>query len=70
MRGRFQLTLMVILAFSSGACDRKANANSHASVTVELSPPRPYRPQPGFSLATDLPDKNDELAEAQRTSRD
>lgn len=51
----FRLGLTAALAVLVTGCDRPADASAKQSVTVKLPPPRPYKSEPGFSLATDLP---------------
>lgn len=50
-----KLGLVAVFAAVTAGCGKAPQAGSKQSVTVKLAPPRPYRPEPGFSLATDLP---------------
>jgi len=59
-----RLGLMVAFAVAAIGCNQAPDAGSEQSVSVKLRPPRPYKPEPGFSLATDLLDRNDESVEA------
>ena len=61
--------LLVAFAVAAMGCDQATDAGSRQSVTVKLPPPRPYKPEPGFSLATDLPARNGQPVEAQVTPR-
>ena len=51
-----RLSLMAALALGTAGCGQVQEAGSKRSVTVKLAPPRPYKPEPGFTLATDLPE--------------
>ena len=55
MRIGGKLSVIAAIAVSAAGCNQAANGRSKQSVTVKLQPPRPYKPEPGFSLATDLP---------------
>jgi len=69
MSAVIRLGLMVAFAVAAIGCDQAIDAGSKQSVSVKLRPPRPYKPEPGFSLATDLSVRNDESVEAQTTPR-
>ena len=50
-----RLGLIAAFAVVTAGCGQGSDAGSKQSVTVKLAPPRPYKPDPGFSLATDMP---------------
>ena len=50
-----RLSLIAAFAIGAAGCEQAPDVGSKQSVTVKLPPPRPYKPEPGFSLATDLP---------------
>jgi hypothetical protein len=51
--------LIAAVALAVIGCNQVADADPRHSVTVKLSPALAYRPEPGFSLATDLPVRSD-----------
>lgn len=55
MHVTMRLGMIAAIAAATIGCNQTTDANSRQSVTVKLKPPRPYKPEPGFSLATDLP---------------
>ena len=46
--------LIAALAVATIGCG-ESGGNPKRSVTIKLREPRPYRPEPGFSLATAVP---------------
>ena len=56
MAALLKSSLGAALAVAVLGCD--GDRHSRQSVTIELAPPRPYQAEPGFSLATELPEAN------------
>lgn len=63
MNPMYRLGLMAACAVAVNGCNESTDAATPASVTVELRPPQPYKPEPGFSLPTDLPARNEQTVE-------
>jgi hypothetical protein len=57
MGDRRRAMAMAALALAGAGCDQVPERPSRQSVTIKLDPPRPYRPEPGFTLASDVPDR-------------
>jgi hypothetical protein len=68
MSAGLRLGLTTALAVLVTGCDPPALAGAKQSVTVKLPPPRPYKPEPGFSLATDLPTRDNRPVQLISTS--
>lgn len=69
MGDRRRAMVMAIWAVAGMGCDQVPERPSRQSVTIKLDPPRPYRPEPGFTLATDLPDRGVVAAKAETAPR-
>ena len=69
MSAGLRLGLAAALVVMATGCDRPGDSSGKQSVTVKLPPPRPYRPEPGFSLATDLPARGTPPVQPKTTPR-
>jgi len=55
MAASFRTSLAAALALATMGCGQSHHPASKSSVTIKLNESRPYKPEPGFSLATALP---------------